>query len=263
MAETKTFKPGMFCWADLSTTDQTGATRFYTELFGWKTEDLPMGGGANYTMASVAGNQAAGIGPQKAEEKGMPSRWNVYFGVANVDEATKKAASLGGKVAAEPFDVMDAGRMSVIQDPSGAAFELWQTKRSEAAIPNGQGALAWAELETSNVDACGSFYSKLFNWAPQTQSMGDMQYTVFKTGDEPRAGMMAMAKGTPPNTPSHWTTYFLVDNCDATAKKAKASGGKVLVEPQDIPNTGRFALMFDPQGALFGVLQPLPMTGTK
>jgi predicted enzyme related to lactoylglutathione lyase len=258
MAETRTYKPGMFCWADLSTSDTKSETKFYSELFGWKTEDFPMGGGANYTMARTGGKDAAGITPQRPEEKGMPTHWNVYFSVDNVDEATKKAASLGGKVVTQPFDVMEAGRMSVIQDPSGAYFELWQSKRPEGAMATGQGSLNWAELSTRNVDACGAFYSKLFGWSPQTQDMGTMMYTVFNSGQEPRAGMMPMMKDAPPNTPSAWTPYFTVDSCDATTKKAKASGAKVVVEPSDIPNIGRFAMMFDPQGAFFAILQPLP-----
>src|SRR5208283_5040773 len=148
-------------------------------------------------------------------------------------EATKKAGSLGGKVISQPFDVMEAGRMSVIQDPSGAVFMLWQTKRQDATIPSGQGTLNWAELATRNVDACGAFYSKLFGWSPTTQDMGDMQYTVFNAGQEPRAGMMAMMKGVPPTVPSNWTPYFSVDSCDATTKKAKAAGARVQVEPKD------------------------------
>ncbi len=258
MAEAKTYKPGMFCWADLSTPDQKAASGFYTEIFGWKTEDFPMDGGTHYTMGRVAGKDAAGIAPQKADEKGMPPHWNVYFSVANVDESTKKAASLGGKVVAEPFDVMGQGRMSVLQDPAGAYFELWQPKQSEPPMASGHGTLNWAELSTRNVDACGSFYGKLFGWSPATQDMGEMQYTVFNEGQEPRAGMMAMMKGVPANVPSHWTPYFNVDNCDATAKKAKAAGAKMSVEPADIPNIGRFAMMFDPQGAFFAILQPLP-----
>jgi predicted enzyme related to lactoylglutathione lyase len=258
MAETKTYKPGMFCWADLSTNDQKGATNFYSTLFGWKTEDFPMEGGTSYTMARVSGKDAAGVAPLKPEEKGMPSHWNVYFSVANADEATKKAASLGGKVMAQPFDVMEAGRMSVIQDPSGAYFMLWQSKRPEGAMATGEGTLNWAELSTRNVDACGAFYSKLFDWSPKTEDMGEMQYTVFNSGQEPRAGMMAMMKDIPPSMPSHWTPYFTVDSCDITTKKAKSAGAKVAVEPQDIPNIGRFAMMFDPQGAFFAILQPLP-----
>jgi predicted enzyme related to lactoylglutathione lyase len=259
MAEKRTYKPGMFCWADLSTTDQKAATRFYTDLFGWKTDDYPMGEGLNYTMASVGGLQSAGIAPQKMEEKGMPPHWNVYFQTSNVDESTKKASTIGGKVIAAPFDVMGNGRMSVIQDPAGAIFQLWQGKSQDAVIPTGHGTLNWAELATRNVDACGAFYAKLLDWTPEPQNMGDMQYTVFKSGGEPRAGMMAMMEGVPAGTPSHWTPYFSVDNCDAVTKKAKASGAKIVVEPQDIPTIGRFAMMFDPQGAFFAILQPAPM----
>jgi predicted enzyme related to lactoylglutathione lyase len=120
------------------------------------------------------------------------------------------------------------------------------------------GAPNWAELATRNVDACGSFYSKLFDWRPETMNMGTMNYTVFNVGTEGTGGMMEMMKDVPASVPSNWSVYFLVANCDQSAVKARSLGAKELVPPSDIPNTGRFAMYTDPQGAAFSILQPSP-----
>ena len=127
MTEVKSYKPGTFCWADLATTNPTGAKRFYSELFGWKTQDNPLPGGGAYTLARINGGDIAGL--MGMPEKGIPPHWNSYVAVANVDEATNQATSLGGKILAPPMDVMDLGRMAVIQDPSGAELSLWQAKK--------------------------------------------------------------------------------------------------------------------------------------
>jgi predicted enzyme related to lactoylglutathione lyase len=152
-----------------------------------------------------------------------------------------------------------AGLMSIIEDPSGAAFCLWQSKSHPGAqLNNAQGTLCWAELHTRNVDACGSFYTRLFDWKPESMNMGDMAYTVFNIDGQANAGMMSMMKNVPDNVPSNWTVYFMVDNCDQTNAKAQALGARIVVPPNDIPGTGRFALYMDPQGASFGILQPVP-----
>ena len=220
---------------------------------------MPQGGA--YTMAKLGGKDVAGIGPMMADQQksGMPSHWNLYFAVNNADEMVKKATGLGAKVVAPAFDVMEAGRMAVLQDPSGAYFSLWQAgKHWGAAKMMETGAACWAELATRNVDACGSFYGKLFDWKAKASEMAGMSYTTFNMGGPEMAGMMPMPKEAPAQVPSHWTVYFAVASCDATVTKAKSLGAKVMVEAQDIPTVGRFAMLFDPQGAFFAILQPNP-----
>jgi hypothetical protein len=255
MSEMKSYQPGTFSWADIGTTDIAAAKKFYGEIFGWKTEDMPTPMGP-YSMAKLNGKDVAGIGGLDPKQ-GMPPHWNNYFWVANVDESAKLAASLGGKILMAPMDAEQAGRFAVIADPSGAAFCLWQAKKHMGAeLVNEQGAICWAELETRNVDACGKFYSKLFNWEPSVQDMPGMKYTIFNAGKDQRAGMMAMNAQAPAAMPSHWTVYFGVDNCDKRAAQISQLGGKVVVPPTDIPEVGRFAMAMDPQGAFFAILQP-------
>jgi predicted enzyme related to lactoylglutathione lyase len=258
MPEVKSYKPGTFSWADLSTSDQAGAKKFYSELLGWKTDDVPMGPGATYTMAKVAGQDVAAIAGLRDEEKAqkIPPHWNVYFTVENVDDATQKAGAAGGKVLAPPMDVLDAGRMSVVADPSGAALCLWQAKKHiGAGVLHDTGALDWAELSSTNVDASGSFYAKLFGWSPNAMKMGNMTYTVFRGGSDDRAGMMEMPKEAK-GAPSMWYPYFSVANCDQSLKLIEKLKGSAVTPATDVPTVGRFAFVKDPQGALFAIIQP-------
>src|ERR1700679_515233 len=123
-------KPGSFSWIELATTDQDAAKAFYTTLFDWTLIDTPMGPGDFYTMFSLNGRTAAAGYTIRQDElaMGIPPHWNLYISVENADDSAKRAAELGGKVLAPPFDVNTYGRMDVIQDPQGAVFSIWQNK---------------------------------------------------------------------------------------------------------------------------------------
>jgi hypothetical protein len=82
-----------------------------------------------------------------------------------------------------------------------------------------------------------------------------MEYTEFSVGGTPSIGMMPKPAGMPAEIPSYWMPYFQVASADTSAAKAQQLGGKLMVPPQDIPNTGRFAIVTDPQGAMFAVYQ--------
>lgn len=116
------------------------------------------------------------------------------------------------------------------------------------------GAPCWYELYTSDIDAAQDFYNRIMGWQIADSGTPGMDYRLAKAGDTMVAGMMQSD-----GQPTAWTIYFAVDDADATFAQAIARGAKELVPPSDIPNTGRFALMTDPYGAAFGILQPLPM----
>jgi hypothetical protein len=259
LAEFTSHAPGTFSWPELATTDQPAAVAFYRALFGWDVNEQPIGPADMYSMFQMRGKPVAAGYTMRADERsmGLPPHWNSYVTVANVDESANKAASLGGKVLAPPFDVMDAGRMAVVQDPTGAVFQIWQAKRSIGAmILNEPGALTWTELNTRDTKAAEAFYTGLFGWgvkhsAPSTQ----MDYTEFSVNGQPSIGMMPMNEHMPAHVPSYWMPYFQVADADAAAAKVNELGGRVMVPPQDIPNTGRFAIVSDPQGAMFAVFK--------
>jgi len=125
--------PGSFCWAELGTTDSKAAKAFYGALFGWTPNDNPMGPDQVYTMLEIGGKAVGAMYQldKNMREMGIPPHWMLYVAVANTDETAARVPALGGKVMKEPFDVFDAGRMAVIQDPTGAVFCLWQANISE------------------------------------------------------------------------------------------------------------------------------------
>jgi len=254
--------PGTFCWPELATTDQTSALAFYRNLFGWDVNDQSIGNGEVYSLFQINGRDvAAGYTMRDDERKmGIPPHWNSYIAVANVDASTAAAQGLGATVLAGPFDVMDAGRMSVLQDPTGAAFCLWQSGRSIGARTIGEpGTLCWTELTTSDPAKAEVFYTSLLGWIPKHSGPNSpMPYTEFTVAgaSQPSIGMMAKPPNLPPHVPSFWLPYFLVTDVDASAAKATSDGAQVHFGPMDIPGTGRFAVLADPQGAAFAIYRP-------
>lgn len=252
-------EPGTFSWADLGTPDVAAAKKFYTALFGWSYRDDPMGPGEFYSRALLGGHDVCALYPQRDQQKqlGVPPHWSAYITVTSADDVAKQVKAAGGTVVMEPFDVFDAGRMLFLEDPSGGTIAGWEPRKHiGAGVMFQPGALCWAELDTTNVDAAGKFYTAL-GWKAETNDVGTGPYTVFKAGDVATAGMMAMP---PPmqaqGIPSTWSVYFAVADCDATIATAKTNGGSVAVPSTNIPTVGRFAFLLDPQGIAFGILQP-------
>ena len=259
----KTWQAGRFCWIDLGTTDTKAAKSFYTALFGWETEDMPMpDGGGSYTTARLSGEDVGGLYSLSDEMKAqnVPPHWMTYISVTSVDESTAKARKLGAEIVRSPFDIPETGRMSLIKDPTGAMVALWQIDSphpGSGQFENVPGTLGWAELVTGNIDVAGKFYVDLFGWKPN--NMNDpVPYTVFQDGETMVAGMMAKNKEME-QVPPNWSVYFSVADCDASTKKAAELGATILVPPTDIPGTGRFACFLDPQGAAFSVIATAPM----
>jgi predicted enzyme related to lactoylglutathione lyase len=259
MQEKPDYKPGTFCWVELGTTDSEAAKKFYTSLFGWTFNDQPVGPGGVYSILLQDGKDVGGLYgmPPEMTNNGVPPHWMSYVSVANADESAAKAKSLGGTLMKEPFDVADVGRMAIIQDPTGATFALWQAnKHPGASLVNVPNSFCWNELSTPDTGKAGEFYTGLFGWGKNVQEMGPMTYTSFMNGERPAGGMY---KPTPDmgEVPPHWLAYFAVSDTDATAAKAKDLGATLFVPPSDIPGVGRFSVIQDPQGAVFGIIKLL------
>ena len=249
----------MFSYSDLTTTDLDGAKSFYTGLFGWDIDDQPMGEGQVYSMFKKGGRTVAAASLQQPQQRemGIPPMWNAYFTVYDLDNRTKEAERLGGTIHAGPFEVFDAGRMSVIMDPNGAVFCLWEPKDSIGAEVMGDpNTLTWTECVAGDLDKGRAFYTELFGWDEQDMSdvATSMQYFVMNKEGQPVCGVMPP----PGEMPSFWLVYFAVANCDDAVAKARELGGQIQRDTTSIPGVGRFALITDPQGAGFGVLEPEP-----
>ena len=246
MGERDRYEQGTFSWTDLTTPDTQASKDFYGGLFGWDYSDNPIPDGGVYVMASIGGRAAAAM----FETSERHPAWASYVTVDDVDAATAKAGELGANVLAEPFDVMDVGRMSTIQDPTGAVFCLWQPRTSIGAeIVNVHGALSMNQLNTSDPEAAERFYGELFGWRLDKVSE-EPAYWGIRLGDRLNGGMMTLPPGAP--MPSHWLVYFGIDDLDAGAERIGSSGGTVMIGPQEVP-AGRFVVAQDPQGAFFAL----------
>jgi predicted enzyme related to lactoylglutathione lyase len=251
MGERTAHAPGTFSWVDLQTTDQQAAKAFYGALFGWTADDRPVGDGVVYSMMLRDGREVAAISPQQQVQRdaGAPPAWNNYVTVADADATAAKAGDLGGVVVAPPFDVLTAGRMTVLQDPQGAFFMAWQPRDSIGAqLVNAPGALVWNDLSTPDVESARAFYSALFGWTIEEMEGMPEPYFSIKVGGRSNGGM----RPAPDGMPTFWLPYFGVDDVPAAMARVEELGGSVHVGPVDIP-MARFAVVQDPQGATFAI----------
>ncbi len=257
MSERTSYSPGIPCWVELSgTPDIEASEAFYRELFGWEMPEQPnsdqLGG---YRRAKLNGKDVAGVSP--AMEEGQPAVWATYVSVADAAATTEAIKGNGGNVIVEPMDVVGLGTMAVFSDPGGAVFGLWQPGTfAGAELANEPGAFAWNELGTRDMDGAKEFYPAVFGWDyDDMESPRVGTYTAWKLDEAMVGGMLDInAAGLPAEIPAHWLVYFAVADADAAVEKVKAGGGSVRMEPIDIP-FGRFAVVADPFGAVFAVMQ--------
>ena len=240
---------GKFVWHEQVSPDPKQAEDFYTQLFGWGTEVFKPGE-VDYTMIASGGQNHGGF--SKALEGAPPPHWLSHVAVENLEETIEKATSAGGKLAAGPFDMSEVGRIAIIADPQGAYVSLYQP---EGDGPAAEGVFVWDELGTTDVDGAQGFYEEVFGWT--TSEMGPEYggYRIFNRGETGIAGLMSLPDE---SMPALWQPYVAVDDPDRTTAKAVELGGSTLMEPMDVPNVGRIAVLRDPQGATFGIIRPQP-----
>jgi predicted enzyme related to lactoylglutathione lyase len=255
MSERSSYAPGTPCWVDLATPDIEAASAFYGGLLGWDVPELPNSAEmAGYRRAKKNDVDVAGMVPLMQE--GQPTVWSTYVAVADADATAAAVTDAGGTVVVEPMDVAELGRMAVFTDPSGTFFGVWQPGTFPgAALVNEPGALSWNELGTRDPDGAKEFYGAVFGWGSRDNDMGEMgTYTEWLNGEDSIGGMLDIAGRLPDEIPSHWLVYLAVENADAAVEKVKSGGGSVAFGPVDIP-AGRFAVVADPWGAAFAVIQ--------
>ena len=261
MAHVESHPAGSFCWIELATSDQAAAKSFYQSLFGWSPSDMPMGPGEFYTIFRLESQDAAAAYTLRPEQQAqqVPPNWTPYIAVENTDASVARARELGGTVIAGPIDVYDQGRMALLQDPTGAVFAVWQAKKGKGTgIAYVDGTLCWCDLSTPNPEQAGKFYSGLFGWQIVAGDEDpEHDYLHIKNGEHFIGGIPS-TKHRAPGTPPHWLAYFLTSNCDASAEKAKQLGGRLYLPPMTMENVGRFAVVADPQGAVFALFQHMP-----
>jgi len=252
MTEVSVYAPGTFCWVDLGTTDTDAAKAFYTQLFGWEAVDVPAGEMGVYTMLQKEGEDVCAL--YAMNTPGVPPYWLSYISVDQLDAVAEQVTTLGGKVMQPPFDVMESGRMALVQDLEGAVFALWEPKQHTGAKrANEPATWCWNELQAHQPEQAARFYESLFGWKTHGNLAAD-NYLEFQIGDRSMAGALQLQSDWG-NIPPNWAVYFAVTDCDATLEKAQSLGGTVTMPATTMEDVGRIAGLCDPQGAFFYIIQ--------
>jgi uncharacterized protein len=249
MGERDSYAPGTFCWADLGTTDGDAAKAFYTKVFGWEAVDAPAGEAGTYTTFKLEGQDVAALYEMGEEERStLTPHWSSYVAVEDVDALAVRVRELGGEVLAEPFDVMQAGRMTAVRDPTGATVHLWQAREQIGAERvNDPGCMVWNELATPDPARARDFYGELLGWTVEPEESG---YGIVKRDGALNGGVRPAQEDEGPS----WLVYFTTASADDTTAAIREAGGKVVVGPIDSA-VGRVAIALDPQGARFAVFE--------
>lgn len=249
---------GKMIWADLVTPDIEGAKRFYGALFGWTFRDVP--GDPNYSLALLDGEPLAGLF-QKALPAGQAQQpaWLTFLAVQDVNVAQEAAVQHGGKVLYKSHDYPQRGRQAILADPEGAVFAVLAAEGGDPpdylAEP---GEWIWSSLLVKDPQPETVFYQTLFGYdvydlASEGES-GAAQHYILSSDDYARAGLNALPSDSKHRLP-HWLNFVRVTDAADTAKKAVAAGGRVLVEPRVDRHGGHLAILADPSGAAFGVME--------
>ena len=243
---------GRFVWYDMMTTDAAKSKAFYTALFHWEIQDVPMEG-------STYGMLMAGPGPIGGliEEKAIPmSHWMPYVAVDDVDASAKKCTELGGSVCVPPTDIPNTGRFAVVGDPQGGFFSIYKgNAESPGADPDAPipGRVCWNEILTTDDVKAQEFYTGMFGWTAESKDMGPMgMYHCQMQDGKQVAGIM---KNPMNGAPTCWLSYFLVEDLAAATIKAKGLGANAMMENTPIPGIGSFSMLADPCGAVFALFE--------
>ena len=240
---------GTFSWADNSSSDPETAKTFYMELFGWGKDEHPIGEGMTYTIFQLQGRDVAALSGMTPDQlqAGIQSHWNNFVTVDDVDALVDVVKANGGVVVYGPEDVFDSGRMLHIQDPTGAALNLWQPYNSiGAGIVNTVGAMSLNELWTPDVARAKDFYHALFGWEYDFDGI----FTRIFNHGRFNGGMLQLDDVEP-----IWLPHFHIADVDAAISRVKDLGGAIEIDKHvDADGTG-WAVAADPAGALFYIME--------
>jgi predicted enzyme related to lactoylglutathione lyase len=249
---------GRFNWHELSSTNVEAAVKFYAALLGWTVEEMPMGEMGTYRIFMQGDVRVGGAMAQPpGTPASVPSHWLTYVGVESADGCATKIQELGGKILMPATTVPNMLRFAVAMDPQGAAFGILQPMGEGAASPPPEpppqpGLFVWDELHTTDQAAAGKFYGSLFGWTGKVGEGDPMKYWHWMNGGKDIGGMLTLQQ---PNIPPHWLAYIGVADVDGSTKKVRDLGGKVLMEPMDVPKVGKFSVVQDPTGAAFSLFR--------
>lgn len=239
------------CWVDLAANHCEVATHFYSELFGWTA--VPQADSAGYSMFLKDGLRVAGCGGK--HDGSNPTAWSLYVRVSDADKTVLLSEEAGGTVLLPPMPVLDQGRLAVLADAAGASFCIWEPWEMSGADLTGQSnTWCWSELITRDRRSAAYFYEHVFGWTMSSRHEGRHSITEIEKWGDKFGHVLDMPEDIPPRISSYWLAYFGVTNLPATMLRARALGATVVAPSTDI-GIARIAVMDDPQGATFALIQ--------
>ncbi|MDT0403968.1 MULTISPECIES: VOC family protein [Streptomyces] len=245
--------PGTPCWVSLMVHGLETTEEFYGALFGWEFRPGPEQLGP-YVRALLDGREVAGMGVLPPD-RDLPIAWTPYFASDDVDRTADVVRSCGGTIGVGPLDAADAGRLAIGSDPCGAVFGVWQASATPGTALSGvPGTPAWNELATFESTNIAKFYETVFGYDEEPVVSADLDYVTLHLDGHPVAGVHGLGNALPRDRGPHWTTYFTVTDTDEAVTRLRHLGGHVLTPAHEGPR-GRTALVTDPEGARFALLQ--------
>jgi predicted enzyme related to lactoylglutathione lyase len=247
---------GKMVWADLITPDLAAAEKFYGTLFGWTFHRI-RAGSTDYAVAMLDGRPIGGL-----MEKPIPageshqSAWLTFMAVADVNASKRVAMAHGAKVLADSRSYPMRGRQCVLSDPEGAIFAILASSSGDSPdyLPV-TGEWIWSSLHAKDAGAEAAFYQELFGYDVfELPSEDDSEHLILSTDNYARASANSLAAGSTRRHP-HWLNFVRVDNAADITAKVIAMGGRVLVEPRVDRHGGMVAVVADPAGAPFGLME--------
>ncbi|GGM04683.1 VOC family protein [Deinococcus aerophilus] len=241
-------------WVDLTTSTPQRTRDFYAALFGWEYQISEEFGG--YANAQSGGHRAAGISPPPPQGMNGPPSWLIYFDTRDIVADAQHVRTLGGTAFEGPVQIGTEGWAHHVADPDGTIFGLWQDDQHGGfAACQGTGRVVWAEVNTHDSASAVAFYSRLLN--ADALPLPGADYHQLMHGGVGFAGVSGHAQNWDEVGAGGWMVYFYAEDVDAAARTTETHGGKVLVAPFDM-DYGRMAVLADPAGAVFSVMNPQP-----
>jgi predicted enzyme related to lactoylglutathione lyase len=248
--------PGKMVWADLVTPDLSAAEKFYGGLFGWTFQPI-RAGDLNYAVAMLDGRPIGGlVGKPIPSGQHQQSAWLTFLATNDLDGAKKLAASHGAKILSDIKSYPMRGRQCVLSDPEGAVFALLAS--SSGDTPDylaATGDWIWTSLHAKDAGAEAAFYQNLLGYDVYDLPSDDgMEHLILSTDNYARVSANDLARDSA-RRHSHWLNFVRVESAAQSAAKALALGGRILVEPRVDRAGGMLAVIADPAGAPFGVME--------
>lgn len=259
MVDRSEYSRGEFCWVDLLARDAKALIPFYSELFGWEAKLQPSGSGPEYYIFEVDGKNVCGLVqmPFMVKLIGIPTQWNSYVSVDDIDNVVNSAVDLGASITLPVTDVTTAGKMAFLKDPEGASFGVWQKlNQIGAEIKSENNTWGWNELVTNQCKQAEKFYGDLFGWTyTGMECSPESPYRLIEQDGVTNGGLLPAGDvgGAGVEVPV-WRVYFQVANLRSTLEKLKVLGGSVKQEPYDC-GVGTAATVSDPQGGTFCLIE--------